>query len=162
MAGFYHKYQAEILAAVSIFAAIVLAIVSDVKLLRPITHYGLFVVFGAYVIASLAVDKRLRTQRDRFNSTSLHRISPPSDNAYRAVLAALKEVIQDAGIQAFNILYIGDRAEDRIVAEATGTRFCSIDHKTPPGQGDSSSVRSFDELAGTIYDIEVTAGLRTL
>jgi phosphoglycolate phosphatase-like HAD superfamily hydrolase len=74
-------------------------------------------------------------------------------------VSALREISADAGIKPHNILYVGDRAEDRIVAEATGTQFCCIDHKSASTSADDPTVRSFDELAGVIYDIEVRATL---
>jgi HAD superfamily hydrolase (TIGR01549 family) len=72
-------------------------------------------------------------------------------------MAALHEVIDEFGIEPPNILYVGDRVEDRIAAQTVGTRFCMIDHIGVLESKQMPVVTSFIQLANLICDFGVPA-----
>lgn len=70
-------------------------------------------------------------------------------------VAALREVLDDFGIEPAGILYVGDRVEDRIVAESVGTRFSCFDPSSSPGSRPYLGVNSFSDLAGVLYNLDI-------
>ena len=64
--------------------------------------------------------------------------------------AALRDIVAGLDVQPANLLYIGDRVEDGMVADSVGTRFCRLDpgfHSTSSSDG---IVRSLAGLADVI------------
>jgi phosphoglycolate phosphatase-like HAD superfamily hydrolase len=64
--------------------------------------------------------------------------------------AALRDIVAALDVGPANLLYVGDRVEDGMVADSVGTRFCRLDpgfHSTSSAEG---IVRSLAGLAGII------------
>ncbi|MGY2060678.1 HAD family hydrolase, partial [Nocardia gipuzkoensis] len=73
-------------------------------------------------------------------------------------IAAMREIIHDFNVASAAVLCVGDRVEDRIVAESVGARFCCIDPDRNTASDPYHSVRDFNGLATVLYDFDAGIG----
>lgn len=69
-------------------------------------------------------------------------------------VAALREIFTEFSLEPGAIMYVGDRPEDRWVAESVGTRFQRLAPAGPTSLADPA-LSSLSELAAVLFDLDI-------